>query len=81
MQINDEELRRRMLSAIAIYQEAITPSTIYLSEVLSLAKISNVKLSTQEALDILTSAALDIDMNYASEAIEYHFNDFVSNTQ
>ncbi len=79
--IQDDELKNRMQNAISIYEEAITPSTIYLSEVVDLATAENISLSTQAALEILTNAALDIDLNYASKSIQYHFNNFVSNSK
>ncbi|MDZ4141925.1 MAG: hypothetical protein U1C48_07960 [Methylotenera sp.] len=76
--IQNDNLKNRMKVAVDIYKQAITPSTIYLSEVMDLAKVNNINLTKQNAFDILTNAALDIDLNYASKSIEFHFNEFVS---
>ena len=75
--VKDDNLKSRMIEALDVYKGAISPSTIYLSEIWDLARLNNVQLTEHEAINILTNAALDIDLNYASRSIEYYFDEFV----
>jgi hypothetical protein len=73
----DNALKQRLLSSLKDFEVAITPSTIYLEEVYQWAAIQNIKVSQEQAITILEDAALDIDFNYVSDAVEYHVDEHI----
>jgi hypothetical protein len=75
----DSEIKRELHDALSEFETAITPSAIYLEEIFEYAALANVKLTQEQAVEILKSAALDIDCNYVSKAVEYHVDEFIRN--
>ncbi len=76
--IDDDVLRVKITNCLALFEESITPSTIYLDEVFQKAHFARIELSKETAMGILNNAAEDIDLNYVNGAIQYHFDEYVS---
>lgn len=73
----DDNLKQRLLASLKDFEVAITPSTIYLEEVYQHAAIQNIEISQGQAIAILENAAVDIDLNYVTEAVEYHVDEHI----
>ena len=69
--------KQLLINALHEFENAITPSAVYLDEVHSHAFEQNIQVTSQQALEILENAAFDIDLNYAGQAVEYHVDQFL----
>lgn len=76
-ELPDDSLKQKLLDSLKDFEIAITPSTIYLEEVYQYASMQNIEISQEQAIAILENAAVDIDLNYASEAVEYHVDEYI----
>ena len=74
----DDVLKQRLLASLKDFEVAITPSAIGLDEVYELAARQEIELSHEQAISILQNTAVDIDLNYASEAVEYHVDECIN---
>lgn len=74
---NDD--KKQLLNALEVFKHATTPSTIHIEDVENLVSKRNIIVSSQQAYLILQNASLDIDLNYTSQAIEYHVDEFIIN--
>ena len=72
------ELKQALVDAMENFKVAITPSAIFLSEIYGNLSIHSIKLNKKEATQILNTAAQDIDLNYASNAVIYHTDQYIS---
>ena len=71
--------KERLLSALEEFKGATVPSAIFMKEVQDLLLKRNATVTSQQVYSILENASLDIDLNYASQAIEYHVDEFIIN--
>ena len=74
---NDD--KRQLLNAMEEFKGATTPCAIHIKEVQNLVSKRNIIVNSQQAYSILQNASFDIDLNYASKAIEYHVDEFIIN--
>lgn len=74
---NDD--KKLLLNALEEFKGATIPSAIYLEEVHDLMANQNIMVTNKQAYSILEEAAFDIDLNYTSQAVEYHVNEFIIN--
>ena len=79
-QIDNYEIRQQLEAAIQVFNRIICPSNISLDEVEELAEKYQIDITSDTAFDILKEAAMDIDFNYAGQAVEYHFDEYVMKT-
>jgi hypothetical protein len=77
----EDDLKHRLLSCLKEFEVAMTTSAIYLDEVYKKALSEHVILRHDEAVELLSNAASDIDLNYAANAIEYHVDEYLCLTQ
>ena len=73
----DTEQKRKALKTLEPFRNTIVPSALGLDEVKQQMKESGLKFDMFGALDILLNAAYDVDLNYASQAIEYHTDEYI----
>lgn len=73
----DSEQKRKVLNAFEPFRNTIVPSALGLDEVKHQMKESGLEFNMFAALNILFNAAYDVDLNYASEAIEYHTDEYI----
>ena len=71
--------KERLLSALEEFKGATVQSAIFMKEVQDLLLKRNATVTSQQVYSILENASLDIDLNYASQAIEYHVDEFIIN--
>ena len=74
----ENDNKRTLINALHEFESAIKPSTIYLQEVHNYVLEQNPQVTSQQALEILENAASDIYLNYASQAVEYHVDQFMT---
>ncbi len=75
--IQDNQTKNEVMNALKPFYNAITPTTIDVEEIKSIAAESKVFLTHNEALEILESICLDLDLNYVDECIKYHVNELI----
>lgn len=73
----DDSLKQGLLTSLKDFEVAITPSAICLEEVYRHAARQDIEVSQEQAITILENAALDIDLNYVSDAVEYHVDEHI----
>ena len=71
--------KKLLMNALEEFKGATTPSSIYIKEVQDQISKQNITVTSQQAYSILQNASLDIDLNYTSQAIEYHIDEFLMN--
>jgi hypothetical protein len=74
---NDD--KKLLLNALEDFKSAIIPSAIHIKEVQDQTSKQNIIVTSQQAYSILQNAAFDIDLNYTSQAVEYHVDQFIMN--
>src|SRR5665647_1213524 len=72
------EPKQTLIEAMDNFKDAITPSTLFLSEVYEYLSAHSSDLTREEAINLLENAAYDIDLNFASEAVIYHVDEYIS---
>ena len=76
----ENEDKKLLLGVLDEFKGATVPSAIYLSEVQERISKQNITVTIEQAYSILEDAALDIDLNYANQAIKYHVDEFIMNS-
>ena len=74
----ESELKQALVDAMKNFKIAITPSAIFLSEIYDNLTDHSINLNREEATRLLNTAAQDIDLNYASNAVAYHTDQYIS---
>ena len=73
---DDEEAKRDLIRAVAVFESAIAPSAISLDEIKECMALHGLVADDNVALELLIKAALNIDLNYVSQAIEYQVDEY-----
>ena len=77
--LHESDDKKLLLNALEEFKGATIPSAIHIKEVQEQISKHNIIVTTQQAYSILQNASLDIDLNYTSQAIEYHVDEFIIN--
>lgn len=77
--IDNQNLKVQLAEVIELFNHAICPSLIHISDVFQVADKYNISISEEQAMEILYNASLDIDLNYTKHSVEYHFNELFCN--
>ncbi len=72
------DLKNALIEAMENFKVAITPSTLYLNDIYSILQIHSMNLNKIDAIQLLNSAAKDVDLNYASSVVSYHVDNYIS---
>ena len=75
--ISDDEVKKKLIISLEPFYSSVTPTSISVEEIKSLAIKDNLQLSHGQALDILENVMYDIDLNCVDDSIKFHFNEFV----
>lgn len=78
LEINSEESKRKVISALLPFQSVVTLSGIDAQEVLEIAEARNISLSQSEATEILKQVALDIETFHLNNVIEESVNHYLT---
>lgn len=76
--LSEGESKRSLIEAMDNFKHAITPSTIFLSEIDEHLATHSLKISREEAIQLLESAAYDIDLNYVADALADNVDQYLS---
>ena len=76
--IVDEDIRNELLMVLQAFTMERTVCTFQLVTVMLEAEQMELSLTTEEALQVLNSAIVDVKNNYASEAINYHLSQLLA---
>ena len=75
---NDD--KRLLLNALEEFKGATVPSAIHIKKVQDLVSKRSITTTSKQEYSILQDAALDIDLNYANQAVAYHVDQFIINS-
>jgi hypothetical protein len=76
--IGEDTIRNELLMVLQALTMERTVCTFQLVTVMLAADKMELKITTEEALQILNSAIVDVKINYASEAINYHLTQLLA---
>ena len=76
--IGDDDIRNELLMILQALTMERTVCTFQLVTVMLEAEQMELSLTTEEALQVLNSAIVDVKNNYASEAINYHLTQLLA---
>jgi len=76
--VPDSKQRQRVIRALEPFHRIIVPSALGIEEVTERLIKDLGYADPLDAADILLDAAYDVDLNYATDAIEYHVNEYLS---
>ncbi len=72
------ESKQAFIKAMDNFKDVITPSAISLSEIYEYLSTHSIAPTKEEAINLLENAAYDIDLNYATDAVIYHVDEYIS---
>ena len=76
--IGDDAIRNELLMVLQAFTMERTVCSFQLVTVMLEAEQMELTLTTEEALQVLNSAIVDVQNNYASEAINYHLTQLLA---
>ena len=72
--------KRLLLNALEEFKGATIPSAIHIKEVQDLVSKRRITATSKQQYSILQDASLDIELNYANQAVAYHVDQFIINS-
>lgn len=76
--LKQNKVKRELMNVLASFDSVSVPSVVSLDEVRQYIMLHGIKVDDAKAREILTKIALDIDLNYANYAVQYHADEFIS---
>ena len=76
--IGEDDIRNKLLMVLQAFTMERTVCTFQLVTVMLEAEQMELNLTTEEALQVLNRAIVDVKNNYASEAINYHLTQLLA---
>lgn len=76
--IENTNLKNEILCTLSAFNYERTVCSLSLIELLNKARENNIDMTVNEACKVLALAAIDIEQNYASKALDYHLDAFIA---
>ena len=74
----DSEQKRRLVATLEPFRHTIVPSALGIEEVRTLLERELGHADPLAVADILLDAAYDLDLNYATDVIRFHVEEYVA---